>query len=283
MEGFQLASRWGCTNQISSPQLAKPRCHIRLPWPWRIPVQVLQLSAYYMIFHAQICQTIRKNIFKNIPGIWGAQGQKYSRYSPRGGYQIPLAKNIPKHSKKNIPKKIFQHLRGIPGIFKIGAPHPYGSCLKSKIRIWERWLCRKTMKNDEKLQMWVWYFFMLTHHCPHWKSHIKISYISFMGILGLSPIFRFWSNIKTCPIPTTDVVAPVPTSRRPDHRSCGKSSHRSSSPEVTGGDEWWPVLQLDRGVSMWISMLALDEEYDTYTHDGSMVLVYMLTLGVYWW
>lgn len=31
MEGFQLASRWGCTNQISSPQLAKPRCHIRLP------------------------------------------------------------------------------------------------------------------------------------------------------------------------------------------------------------------------------------------------------------
>ena len=68
---------------------------------------------------------------------------------------------------------------------------------------------------------------MLTHHCPHWKSHIKIS---FMGILGLSPIFRFSSNIKTCSIPT-DVVAPVPTSRRPDHRSCGKSSHRSSSPE----------------------------------------------------
>ena len=64
-----------------------------------------------------------KNIFKNIPMIWGAQGQKYSRYSPRGGYQIPLAKNIPKHSKKNIPKKIFQHLRGIPGIFMIGAPH----------------------------------------------------------------------------------------------------------------------------------------------------------------
>ena len=90
-------------------------------------MQVLQLSAYYMIFHAQICQTIRKNIFKNIPGIWGAQGQKYSRYSPRGGYQIPLAKNIPKHSKKNIPKKIFQHLRGIPGIFKIGADHAWRS------------------------------------------------------------------------------------------------------------------------------------------------------------
>jgi hypothetical protein len=59
-----------------------------------------------------------KNIFKNIPMIWGAQGQKYSRYSPRGGIRYPLPKIF-----QNIPKKIFQHLRGIPGIFVIGAPH----------------------------------------------------------------------------------------------------------------------------------------------------------------
>ena len=82
--------------------------------------------AAFCILHDISCPNMsdnQKNIFKNIPGIWGAQGQKYSRYSPRGGYQIPLAKNIPKHSKKKYSKKIFQHLRGIPGIFKIGADH----------------------------------------------------------------------------------------------------------------------------------------------------------------
>ena len=82
--------------------------------------------ATFCILHdtyGQIYQTIRKNIFKSIPMMWGAQGQKYSRYSLRGGYQIPLAKSIPKHSKKSIPKKVFQHLRGIPGILTIGAPH----------------------------------------------------------------------------------------------------------------------------------------------------------------
>ena len=99
-------------------------------------MQVLQLSAYYMIFHAQICQTIRKNIFKNIPGIWGAQGQKYSRYSPRGGVSDTPCQKYSKTFQKNIPKKIFQHLRGIPGIFKIGAPHvDVGVCVSVDVDV----------------------------------------------------------------------------------------------------------------------------------------------------
>ena len=80
---------------LSIPQLAKPSCQITLPWPWRIPVQVLQLSAYYMPKYVRRSENIYSKIFQwygklkteNIPGI------------VRGGYQISLAKNIPKCSK----------------------------------------------------------------------------------------------------------------------------------------------------------------------------------------
>ena len=63
--------------------------------------------------------------------IWEAQGWTYSRYRPRGGRVSDTP--CQKYSKKNISKKIFQHLRGIPGTFIVGTPHSSSSCTQRRV------------------------------------------------------------------------------------------------------------------------------------------------------
>ena len=61
--------------------------------------------------YSKIFQVYGELKAKNIPGI------------VRGGVSDTPCQKYSKTFQKNIPKKIFQHLRGIPGIFKIGADH----------------------------------------------------------------------------------------------------------------------------------------------------------------
>ena len=90
------------------PSLSKP------PRSFLVQIHVQILVAFFML-HAKMCHTIIQNLYKSIPRVWLGQLRKYSRYSRRWGYQIPQAKTI--------PKKIFHHVRGIPGIMSEGTPY----------------------------------------------------------------------------------------------------------------------------------------------------------------
>ena len=62
--------------------------------------------------YSKIFQVYGQLKAKNIPGI--VRG---------GGIRYPLPKIFQNIPNKNIPKKIFQHVRVIPGILKIGTSH----------------------------------------------------------------------------------------------------------------------------------------------------------------
>ena len=77
-----------------------------------------------------------EKIYSKIFQVYGELKAKNIQGIVRGGgirYPLPkIFQNIP----KKYSKKIFQHLRGIPGIFKIGAPHvDVGVCVSVNVDV----------------------------------------------------------------------------------------------------------------------------------------------------
>ena len=72
---------------------------------FKVPVQL----------HAKICQIISQNLYKIIPWYGKLKAENIPGIV-EGGYQIPLAKDIP----EKYSKKIVHHVRVIPGMISEG-------------------------------------------------------------------------------------------------------------------------------------------------------------------